>query len=185
VQQKEFARQVVKEFGIAPNDICALQKMEWSKLLATWNAVAAKINLAMRGFMFGPPSSPGRVPRVGWTPTLDGRVITLKSFDDTAPEVSKNVPMLICSVSEEIMRYKSNPTGIDRPPWEKLIAVLNEARLSFGPTWLIAISPRFTLRGIENCRMLVSLFERGCSHQQLLSRLELHARLLYSDSGTA
>jgi para-nitrobenzyl esterase len=107
---------VVKEFGIAPNDICALQKMEWSKLLETGNAVAAKINLAMRGFMFRPPSSPGRVPRVGWTPTFDGRVITLKSFDDTAPEVSKNAPMLIGSVSKEGMRYKSDPTGIDRPP---------------------------------------------------------------------
>ena len=29
-QPKEFARQVVKELGIAPNDIAALQKMEWS-----------------------------------------------------------------------------------------------------------------------------------------------------------
>jgi hypothetical protein len=175
----------VKEFEIAPNDIGALQKMEWPKLLATVNAVAAQINLAMRSFIFGPPSTPGRVPRAAWTPPLDGRVITLESFFDTAPEVSKNVPMLIGSVSKEGMRYKSNLTGIDRPPWEKLIAILNEARLSFGPTWLIASSPRFTLRGTENCRMLVSLFEWGCSHQQLLSRLELHARLLYSDSETA
>jgi para-nitrobenzyl esterase len=118
-QQKEFARQVVKELGIAPHDIGALQKMEWSKLVGVGNAVAAKINPAMRGMMFGPPTGPGSVPRVGWTPTLDGRVITVKSFEDTAPEVAKNVPMLIGSVSEEGMRYRSNPTEAE---WHETLA---------------------------------------------------------------
>ncbi len=118
-QSKEFARQVIKELGIAPNDIGALQKMEWSKLVGAGNAVAAKMNPAPRGMMFGPPTGPGSVPRVGWTPTLDGRIITVKSFDDTAPEVSKNVPMLIGSVSEEGMRYSSNPT---EEQWHKTLA---------------------------------------------------------------
>jgi len=117
-QQKEFARQVVKELGIAPNDIGALQKMDWSKLFATGNAVAAKINPAVRGFMFGPPSGPGSIPRVGWTPSLDGRIITMKSFEDSSSEVSKNVPVLIGSVSEEGMRYKSNPSEEE---WRKTL----------------------------------------------------------------
>jgi para-nitrobenzyl esterase len=118
-QSREFSRQVMKELALAPNDIASLRKMEWSKLFAAGNAVATKMNPPVRGFMFGPPSGPGSVPRVGWTPTLDGRVITLKSFEDTAPEVSKNVPMLIGSVSEEGMRYSSNPTEEE---WHKTLA---------------------------------------------------------------
>ena len=43
-QQKEFARQMIKELGIAPNDIGALQKMEWSRLIEAGNAAAAKMN---------------------------------------------------------------------------------------------------------------------------------------------
>jgi para-nitrobenzyl esterase len=109
-QSKEFARQVIKELGIQANDIAALQKMEWSRLVAVGNAVAAKMNPPRHDLVFGPPSGPGSVPHVGWTPTLDGRIINVKSFEDTAPEVSKDVPMLIGSVSEEGMRYLSNPT---------------------------------------------------------------------------
>ena len=109
-QSKDFARQVIKELGIPANDISALQKMEWSKLVAAGNAVATKINPPMQGFMFGPPTGPGSVPRVGWTPTLDGRIINVRSFSDAAPQVSKDVPMLVGSVSEEGMRYASNPT---------------------------------------------------------------------------
>jgi para-nitrobenzyl esterase len=108
-QQKEFARHVVKELGIAPNDIAALQKMEWSRLFAAGNAVSAKMNPATRGMMFGPPSGPN-TPRVGWSPTLDGRIINVRAFEEVGPEVSKNVPVLIGSVSEEGMRYHSNPT---------------------------------------------------------------------------
>ncbi|HZP07098.1 MAG TPA: carboxylesterase family protein [Terracidiphilus sp.] len=108
-QSKEFARQVMKELGLQSNDIASLQKMEWSKLFATGNAVAAKMNPPLRG-LGGPGSSPTAAPRVGWSPTLDGRVINVRSYYDTAPEVSKNVPMLIGNVSEEGMRYVSNPT---------------------------------------------------------------------------
>ena len=109
-QSKEFSRQVMKELGLAPNDIASLQKMEWAKLVAAGNAVAAKINPPFQGGIFGPGSTTPSTPRVGWTPTMDGRIITLRSFQDTAPEMSKNVPMLIGSVSEEGMRYSSNPT---------------------------------------------------------------------------
>ena len=46
-------------------------------------------------------------------------MITVRSFYDVAPEVSKNVPMLIGSVSEEGMRYVSNPTEEE---WHKTLA---------------------------------------------------------------
>ena len=105
-QQREVARQMMKDLGLAPNDIASLQKMDWAKLVAAGNAAAAKINPPFRpgaGFFAGPA-------RVGWSPTLDGKVINVRSFFDVAPESSKNVPMLLGSVSEEGNQMSQNPT---------------------------------------------------------------------------
>ncbi len=76
-QQKELARQVMKELGLAPNDIGALQKMEWAKLFAAGNAAAAKINPPGPPMMG--PGAPG-TPRVGWSPCVDGKVINMRSI---------------------------------------------------------------------------------------------------------
>jgi len=108
-QSREFSRQLMKELGVGRNDIQALQKMEWSRLFSVGNAVIGKMNPPMRG-LGGPGSAPGAAPRVGWSPTLDGKIINVRSFYDVAPEISKNVPMLIGSVTEEGMQYHSNPT---------------------------------------------------------------------------
>ncbi len=108
-QSKALAKQVMIELGLQPNDIASLQKMEWAKLNAAGNAVVAKINPPMKPGM-GPFSPPGAPPRVGFGPTLDGRVITVRSFNEAAPEISKNVPMLIGSVSEEGNSMRSKPT---------------------------------------------------------------------------
>jgi para-nitrobenzyl esterase len=48
-------------------------------------------------------------PRVGWNPTLDGRVIDVRSFADTAPAVSRDVPFMVGNTSEEGMRWGYNP----------------------------------------------------------------------------
>jgi para-nitrobenzyl esterase len=106
-QQRELARQLMKDLGLAPNDIGSLQKMEWAKLLAAGNAAAAKINPAGPPMMG--PGAPG-IPRVGWSPCVDGKVINMRSFFDAAPEISKNVAILIGSVSEEGNRMSSRPT---------------------------------------------------------------------------
>src|SRR5208283_3534190 len=106
-QQREVTRQVMKDLGLAPNDLASLQKMEWAKLVAAGNAAVSKINPPMRGAMG--PFAPGP-PRVGWSPCVDGKNINLRSFFDVAPEISKNVPMLIGSVSEEGNHMLSRPT---------------------------------------------------------------------------
>ena len=105
-QQREVARQMMKDLGLGPNDITSLQKMEWSKLIAAGNAAVAKINPPFRpgaGFFSGPA-------RVGWSPCLDGKVINVRSFFDVAPDTSKDIPMLLGSVSEEGNQMSSNPT---------------------------------------------------------------------------
>jgi para-nitrobenzyl esterase len=76
-QQCELARQVMKDLGLAPNDMASLQKMDWAKLIAAGNAAAANINPP--GPPFAGPGTPGK-PRVGWSPCVDGKVINMRSF---------------------------------------------------------------------------------------------------------
>lgn len=106
-QQSAVARQLMKDLGLPANDIASLQKMEWHELMAAGSAAVAKVNPPMRGprgsFPFGQA-------RAGWSPCVDGKNITLRSFFDVAPEVSKDVPMLVGSVSEEGNQMLSNLT---------------------------------------------------------------------------
>src|SRR5215831_5534983 len=106
---RELAGQFMKELGLGKNDLSALQKMDWNALNAAGNAAVAKLNPsgAATG---GPGGPPTRTPRVGWSPTVDGRIITQRAFYDVAPEVSKSVPMLIGSTSEEGNSMRSRPT---------------------------------------------------------------------------
>jgi para-nitrobenzyl esterase len=106
-QQKELARLTMKDLGLASNDVASLQNMEWAKLMAAGNAAAAKINPPGPPMMG--PGAPG-TPRVGWSPCVDGKLIHMRSFFDGAPEISKNVPMLIGSVIEEGNRMSQRPT---------------------------------------------------------------------------
>ncbi|MDX2150423.1 MAG: carboxylesterase family protein [Bryobacteraceae bacterium] len=106
-ESKEFANRVFAELGVT--SIGALQKVEWVKLNQVSNAVAAKMNPPMG--VGGPTAPPGSArPRVGAGPTLDGRIITMRSFFDAAPEISKNIPILFGSVSEEGNSMSSRPT---------------------------------------------------------------------------
>jgi para-nitrobenzyl esterase len=74
----------------------------------------------------GAPS--GATPRVGMGPTMDGRIIPVRSFYQAAPEVSKNVPLLIGSVSEEGNRMSSSPTEAE---WHTTLAgVIGDAKAS-------------------------------------------------------
>jgi para-nitrobenzyl esterase len=105
-QSRELSRRIIAELGVT--DMAALQKMEWARLNEVGNAVIAKMNPPIGPG--GPIPPPGTAPRVGWGPTVDGRVVTMRAFFEGAPEVSKHVPMLIGSVSEEGNRMSSRPT---------------------------------------------------------------------------
>jgi para-nitrobenzyl esterase len=104
-EAKALTRQMVKDLGIGSNDIAALQKMDWKSLLAAADAAQAK--LPVRNDM--PFRMPGP-PRRFWMPILDGRVINMRAFQDAAPEISKDVPLLVGSVSEEGNAMASRPT---------------------------------------------------------------------------
>jgi para-nitrobenzyl esterase len=104
-EAKEFARMLVKQLGIGANDIGALQKLDWASLNAATNAAQGK--MPPRPGPFGAmPGPPARF----WMPTVDGRVITENTFQTSAPEISKDVPLIIGSVSEEGNSMRSRPT---------------------------------------------------------------------------
>lgn len=106
-QSREYAKRVFAELGV--RNIAALQKIEWARLNAVANSVAAKMNPPAG--VGGPTPAPGTAkPRVGSGPTVDGRTITMRSFFDAAPEISKDIPLLFGSVSEEGNSMASKPT---------------------------------------------------------------------------
>jgi para-nitrobenzyl esterase len=106
-QTRELTKRLVAELGV--KDMAALQKMDWARLNAVGNAVVAAMNPPPDPAA-GPIPPAGSAPRVGWGPSVDGRIITMRAFFEGAPEISKNVPMLIGSVSEEGNRMSSRPS---------------------------------------------------------------------------
>jgi len=118
-QARTLTRQVMVELGLQPNDITGLQKTEWSKLYAAGQAAIAKINGPAPAGGIGVP--PGPNPRVGWAPAMDGHVVPLRPFFDVAPEISKNIPVMIGSVSEEGTSFRSNPSEAE---WRANVAKL-------------------------------------------------------------
>ncbi|HTY49708.1 MAG TPA: carboxylesterase family protein [Steroidobacteraceae bacterium] len=107
-QARAFSRQTMVELGLQPNDIDSLRRIDWAMLNRAGNAAMMKLNPAGRGFGIG--SAPDPNPRVGWAPILDGRTVTQRAFFETAPAMSKGIPLLIGSVSEEGNRMSSRPT---------------------------------------------------------------------------
>ena len=125
-QSQDFSRHVIKKLGVSAGDMGALQKMDWATLFAAGTSVADSINGPNRPGVLAPGSSSSPIPRVGWAPTVDGRLITLRSFQDAAPDVSKNIPIIFGNVSEEGMRFGQNPTEAQ---WrDQLIASLGAAK---------------------------------------------------------
>lgn len=105
-QSRELAKRVIAELGV--RDMAELQKLEWARLNEVGNAVVARMNPPVGSA--GPTPLPGTPPRVGWGPTVDGRLITMRAFFEAAPETARHVPMLIGSTSEEGNRMSSRPT---------------------------------------------------------------------------
>lgn len=106
-QSRELTRRLIAELGV--KDMAGLQKIDWARLNAAGNAAAAAMN-PPPGAAAGPIPPAGAAPRIGFGPTVDGRVVTMRSFFEGAPAISRDVPMLIGSVTEEGNRMSSRPT---------------------------------------------------------------------------
>lgn len=145
-QSRELARQLMKELGLGPNDVASLQKIEWAKLNAAGNAAIAKLGPPGPG-LAGPGGPPSARPRVGWSPSVDGKIVTVRSFYDVAPDISKNVPMLIGNVSEEGNSMRSRPTEAE---WHATLArTWGEAKASALITAMKKAHPEKSIRTLS------------------------------------
>ncbi len=78
---------------------------------------------------------------------LDGRVVSVRSFYETAPDISKQVPLLIGSVSEEGNRMSSRPT---REEWQRTLArSLGEAKATALIAAMIKAHPDKSIRTLS------------------------------------
>ena len=144
---KELARQLMKDLGLPANDVASLQKMEWAKLNAAHDAAAAKVNGAGPRPMGGPNSA--GPPRVGGGPTVDGRIMTMRSLHDAGPDVSKNVPILIGNVSEEGNSMISRPT---EEQWHtNLLRIMDSAKATTLIAAMKKAHPEKSIRQLSFC----------------------------------
>ena len=105
-QSRELARRVIAELGV--KDMAALQKMDWAKLNEIGNAVVAKVSPPMgvrRRLRHRAPK-----PRVAGDRPWTAASLPCAPSSTVRPGVSKNMPMLVGSVSEEGNRMSSRPT---------------------------------------------------------------------------
>ncbi len=167
---RELARQTMKELGLQPNDVASLQKMDWARLNAAGNAAVAKVNPGAPGAA-GPGGPPSTTPRAGFSPTVDGRTITVRSFYDVAPDVSKNVPMLIGNVSEEGNRMSSRPTEEE---WHSSLA------RTWGESKATALIAAMKKKYLEKSARLLSYGVNGVNSRNNVQRM---VKLKYEQKG--
>ena len=78
---------VVKELGVNPSQPEKLNEFTYDELIAASNRATRKLGEEMR--------AKGIRGRFGYSPTVDGKILPQHPFDPTAPEISREVPMLI------------------------------------------------------------------------------------------
>lgn len=78
---------VVKELGVNPAHPEKLNEFTYDELVAAGHRASRKLSEEMR--------AKGIRGRFGFSPTVDGKILPQHPFDPSAPEISRDVPMLI------------------------------------------------------------------------------------------
>ena len=86
---------VLENLGITSNDVEKLDTIPYLNLLKAGNAVIAKIS---------GPRNPGSPSMFGFTPSADGVVLLQQPFSPGFADISKNIPLMIGSTFNELMR---------------------------------------------------------------------------------
>ncbi|MDE6271303.1 MAG: carboxylesterase family protein, partial [Muribaculaceae bacterium] len=85
---RRIGRAVVEELGLADN-VNDIATVPYADLLAAGNKAIAKVKAEVE-------NENGTVPFIfGWAPSVDGNVLPMQPFDGVAPEICRDVPMMI------------------------------------------------------------------------------------------
>lgn len=99
---ERLAAEVVSQLGLNKSTIDKIQSVPYEQLLAAGDAALKKLQPNPPAGGIGMPMVRSAAPRMGFSPVVDGKIVTRHPFDPGAPEISANVPMLIGTVLNEM-----------------------------------------------------------------------------------
>jgi para-nitrobenzyl esterase len=101
----KLAAATLAELGLSGSQLEQLHTLPAQRLIAAGQAATRKLAPAGGGLRV----FQRRAERVGWAPTVDGKILPQHPFDPTAPAISANVPMLIGTTLNEFTSGINNP----------------------------------------------------------------------------
>ena len=105
----KLAAAVVGELGLNKATIDKIQNTPYAHLLEAQAAALKKLQPAPPPGGPGMPLRRGALPRLGFGPVVDGKIVTRHPFDPDAPQISAGVPMLIGTVMNEQSPSMTHP----------------------------------------------------------------------------
>lgn len=96
---------VLAELNVSAGNADVLQSISSEQLLNAALAALTKVNAPLANA----PTTPGRNPRLSFSPYVDGEVIPQQPFDPGAPVVSADVPMFVCNTLNEFIDALDKP----------------------------------------------------------------------------
>ena len=96
----ETAKMVLAELGLSDNEVPKLKQIPAEKLVEVQEALAKKsamglsLSAGRKGMVVAHPG--------GFTPVVDGKYLPHHPFDPTAPEISRDKPLMVCSNKDDM-----------------------------------------------------------------------------------
>lgn len=158
---RRIGQATVEELGITSSNIDEIVKVPYEKLLAAGEKAVARIRKeaeskgVVTSFIFG------------WAPTVDGTVLPSQPFDPKAPELSKDIPVMIGTTLHEFtastyvpaMRTitKDEAENIIRKKYgdrtDDFIAAFGKAYPDYRPVDLVDVDFVFRPNAVEQARL--------------------------------
>ncbi len=98
---ERLAAEVTAQLGLNKSNIDKIQTIPYAQLLAAGDAAVKKLQPTPPAGGIGMPTMRNIPQRMGFSPVVDGRVVTRHPFDPGAPDVSASVPMIVGTVLNE------------------------------------------------------------------------------------
>lgn len=98
---ERLAAEVVSQLGLSRASIDKIQTVPYQQLLAAGDAALKKLQPTPPAGGIGMPMVRTAPPRMGFSPVVDGKIVTRHPFDPDAPDISANVPMMVGTVLNE------------------------------------------------------------------------------------
>lgn len=146
---------VLKNLGLTPNDVAALDTISYQSLVKAGNDAIAAIN---------GPRVPGSPTMFGFAPSVDGEVLLQQPFTPGFANISDEIPLMIGTTLNELMRTaygektltieqaKERLSKIYKKRTDQFVALYEKAYPDFTPQDLLSVDTifrPFTIRTVD------------------------------------